>query len=75
MYDNPRLRSYGGSEESGRGQEEVDGPKESREENRHQKKHRHRRERERKKLPHEEILLLVGQEWKDLAIEVGRYPN
>ncbi len=51
----------------------MGGASESIDETRHRKKHHRHKERERKKFPHEEILMLVGQEWKDLAIEVSSF--
>ena len=66
LYDNPRLKSYKGladeaagrSEGEGSGEESGGGRKE-------RKKHKAKR-----KLPHEKLLLFVGQEWKDLIVEV-----
>lgn len=64
MYDNPKLMSYKGIEE-----EEVGGVKEEGEESKRGRR-KHRDRRVRNKSPHEEILVFVGNEWKDLAKEV-----
>lgn len=77
MYDNPRLKSYKEVEVEKEGGEKGEGQKvrgvasEEREESRHRRRQRHGGERKaRKKLPHEEILVYVGKEWKELVAEV-----
>ena len=63
LYDNPRLRQHKGGVgepgvQEGEGAEPLD--------HKQQKKEK----KLRKSLPHEELLLFVGREWKDLAVEV-----
>lgn len=67
LYDNPRLMSYKGlAGEAGRPEGEGSG-----EESGEHKEH-HKEPRVKKRLmPHEELLLFVGQEWKDLVVEVS----
>lgn len=65
LYDNPRLKSYKGlAGESERPEGEGLG-----EESREHREH-HKDLKARKYLPHEKLLLFVGQEWKDLVVEV-----
>lgn len=74
LYDNPRLKSYreGDEEEEevvqvvGKGEGLGAGPET-------QKRRRHgdgKVKLAKQNWPHEELLLFVGQEWKDLAVEV-----
>lgn len=70
LYDNPRLKSHKEEDvDMGKGEGEGAEPETQR--------HRHRKPKVkpkvRKNWPHEELLLFVGKEWKDLTVEVTIY--
>ena len=64
LYDNPRLRSYSETNDGEGGNEEVGVVKEDT-----------KKLKKKKALPHEEILIHVGKEWKDLKIDVSSSMN
>ena len=75
LYDNPRLKSYKEEDDDDDVGNRVPGQGVGQGEEPETQQHRHRnlKSKPKRNLPHEELLLFVGKEWKDLAVEVRNY--